>query len=67
MMFTILVLPLLAIGVVGAQQVAAQQYDPQQFAYVTNAQSDSVSVINTATNTVVATIPVGTGGCDLLP
>ncbi|WP_417896983.1 hypothetical protein [Bacillus toyonensis] len=30
-----------------------------QFAYVTNSISDNVSVINIATNTVVATIPVG--------
>ena len=28
-------------------------------AYVTNTQRDTVSVINTATNTVIATIPVG--------
>ena len=30
------------------------------YAYVTNEGSNSVSVINTATNTVTATIPVGT-------
>ena len=30
-----------------------------QFAYITNAQSNSVSVIDTATNKVTATIPVG--------
>jgi YVTN family beta-propeller protein len=29
------------------------------FAYVANYQSDSVSVIDTASNTVVATVPVG--------
>src|ERR1039458_9456963 len=32
---------------------------PASFAYVSNASGDSVSVINTSTNTVVATIPVG--------
>src|ERR1035441_939138 len=31
----------------------------QSFAYVTNASSSSVSVINTATNTVTATVGVG--------
>ena len=31
------------------------------FAYITNADSDNVSVIDTATDTVVATIPVGAG------
>ena len=31
------------------------------FAYVTNASSNTVSVIDTATNTVVATVPVGNG------
>ena len=31
----------------------------QPFAYVTNDDSDTVSVIDTATNTVVETIPVG--------
>jgi len=33
----------------------------QPFAYVTNEFSDNVSVINTATNTVINTIPVGDG------
>ena len=32
--------------------------DPSENAYVTNSSSDSVSVINTATNTVTATIPI---------
>jgi YVTN family beta-propeller protein len=32
-----------------------------QNAYITNANSNNVSVINTATNTVIATIPVGSG------
>jgi len=31
------------------------------FAYVTNVNSNNVSVISTATNSVVATVPVGTG------
>ena len=33
----------------------------QQFAYVTNSNSDNVSVINTATNTVDSTVAVGSG------
>jgi YVTN family beta-propeller protein len=33
--------------------------EAQSFAYVTNELSSDVSVINTATNTVVATVPVG--------
>ena len=35
--------------------------EAQSFAYVTNELSSDVSVINTATNTVVATVPVGLG------
>jgi YVTN family beta-propeller protein len=35
------------------------------FAYVTNNANNTVSVINTATNTVTATIPVGTNPIDL--
>lgn len=31
----------------------------QPFAYISNQNSDSVSVINTATNIAVATVPVG--------
>src|SRR5689334_17725437 len=31
------------------------------FAYITNASSNTVSVIDTATNLVIATIPVGVG------
>ena len=31
------------------------------FAYVTNSHSNTVSVIDTASNTVVATVPVGNG------
>ena len=33
----------------------------QSFAYVTNSDDDTVSVIDTATNAVVATVEVGTG------
>jgi YVTN family beta-propeller protein len=43
----------LALGI-GARPAAAQS-----FAYVTNSDSNNVSVIDTATNTVVATVPVG--------
>jgi gliding motility-associated-like protein len=32
---------------------------PSDFAYISNTHSNSVSVINTATNTLVATVPVG--------
>jgi DNA-binding beta-propeller fold protein YncE len=35
------------------------QAEAQPFAYVTNAFSDTVSVIDVATNTVVATVPSG--------
>ena len=45
----------MAVVLSGAQAVAAT------FGYVTNFGSASVSVINTATNTSVATIPVGNG------
>ena len=34
-------------------------------AYVTDSNDDTVSVINTATNTVIATIPVGTSPGDV--
>ncbi len=33
----------------------------EQYAYISNMNSDTVSVINTATNTVVANVPVGQG------
>jgi YVTN family beta-propeller protein len=46
----------LAVGVSCAAQVSAQP-----FAYVLNQADDTVSVIDTATNTVTATIPVGSG------
>jgi YVTN family beta-propeller protein len=41
-------------GLLGSAQCLAQN------AYITNSASDTVSVISTATNTVIATIPVGT-------
>jgi len=46
---------LLAVGVCSSPCLA------KPFAYITNNQSLTVSVIDTATNTVVATIPVGFG------
>ena len=49
--------PLLAV-VTGLWVGTAQA---QPFAYVSNSESSTVSVIDTATNTVVATIPVATG------
>jgi YVTN family beta-propeller protein len=42
-------------GVLGSTETLAQN------AYITNADSNNVSVINIATNTVVATIPIGYG------
>ena len=39
------------------------QATAQPFAYITNGFSDNVSVIDTATNTVVATVPVGNDPC----
>ncbi|MDQ6701885.1 MAG: hypothetical protein M3Z96_01655 [Pseudomonadota bacterium] len=48
---------MLAIGL-GAM---ASPAEAAPFAYVTNSASGSVSVIDTATNTVVATVPVGIG------
>ena len=39
--------------------VAAVAAEAAPFAYVTNSGSNNVSVIDTATNTVVATVPVG--------
>jgi YVTN family beta-propeller protein len=50
-------------GVLGSAQSLAQN------AYITNANSSNVSVIDTATNTVIATISVGTtpGGVAVTP
>jgi YVTN family beta-propeller protein len=42
-------------SLLGSTQSVAQN------AYITNSESDTVSVINTATSTVIATIPVGPG------
>jgi YVTN family beta-propeller protein len=42
-------------GILGSAQSFAQN------AYITNAESNNVSVIDTATNKVTATIPVGSG------
>ncbi len=55
------VLSLIAILSVAFTAVAFRTVtaEVQPFAYVTNALSNNVSVIDTATNTVVATIPVG--------
>src|SRR5262245_9876713 len=56
------VLVLLAVALVGNAALGPTSASAQPFAYVSNGSdsSNSVSVINTATNTVVATIPVGT-------
>src|SRR6516162_4857741 len=43
------------VGVLGTTETLAQN------AYITNNDSNSVSVINTATNTVIATIAIGYG------
>ena len=53
-----LLLCFLGLIAVGATSVSSQA---QPFAYVTNNQSLTVSVIDIASNTVVATIPVGFG------
>ena len=53
-----MVLALLVCLAVGAWAVAASA---QPRAYVTNFLSDNVSVIDTLTNTIVTTIPVGGG------
>ncbi|MFD8738261.1 YncE family protein [Streptomyces sp. NPDC059618] len=47
----------LALPMVAPQ--AAQAVPPGTYAYVTNFNANTVSVINTATDTVVATVPVG--------
>ena len=49
--WSLALLLVLALGCVSA--------GAQPFAYVTNGRSNSVSVINTTTNTVVATVAVG--------
>ena len=44
----------------GHSYVTVKPSSPSPFAYITNWGSNTVSVINTATNTVTATVPVGT-------
>jgi len=48
-----------SLGLLGVM-LASTPAEAQPFAYVTNFSSNTVSVIDTATNTVVATVPVGT-------
>ena len=50
---------LLVISVITATGLGTATAQAQTRAYVTNLGSNTVSVIDTATNTVVATIPVG--------
>jgi YVTN family beta-propeller protein len=49
---------MLGLGLLG-MAVSVTPVEAASFAYVTNLDSDTVTVIDTATNTVVATIPVG--------
>ena len=56
----LLVPALMAVLVVFAG-LATTAAEAQTFAYVANASSDTASVIDTATNTVTATVPVGDG------
>src|SRR5215831_313246 len=49
----------LSLGLLGVM-LGSTPAEAQPFAYVTNINSNTVSVIATATNTVVATVPVGT-------
>src|SRR5215467_16017685 len=48
----------LSLGLLGVMLVSTPA-EAKPFAYVTNLLSGTVSVIDTATNTVVATVPVG--------
>lgn len=50
---------LIGISLLLAMAIGGLSANAQSFAYVVNQSSNSVSVINTATNTVVATVPVG--------
>jgi len=52
---------LFAIMLVMGLELMASPAEGAPFAYVTNHDSRTVSVIDTATNTVVATVPVGLG------
>src|SRR5215469_16917540 len=51
-------LPALSLGLLGVM-LCSTPAEAKPFAYVTNSGSGTVSVIDTATNTVVATVPVG--------
>src|SRR5215471_7070473 len=51
-------LPALSLGLLGVM-LGSTSAEAQPFAYVTNSLSNTVSVIDMATNTVVATVPVG--------
>ncbi len=57
----------LSLAILGLLAAAPASADP--FAYVANFSSDTVSVIDTATNTVVAIVPVGSspGGVAVTP
>lgn len=61
--FKMLLAGLILLTVTLSYQVASAQTNqpPATFAYVTNYVSDNVSVIDTSTNMVIATIPVGDG------
>jgi YVTN family beta-propeller protein len=48
----------LSLGLLGVM-LGSTPAQAQPFAYVTNIFADSVSVIDTASNTIVATVPVG--------
>ena len=48
----------LSLGLLGVM-LASTLAEAKPFAYVPNSRSGTVSVIDTATNTVVATVPVG--------
>src|SRR5438270_468762 len=63
----ILLIAIFALFLVWAGGCLPAQAQP--FAYVTDANSNTVSVIDTATNTVVATVPVGVtpGGVAITP
>lgn len=52
---------LLAIAAFALMGVLASPQSIAQNAYITNEGNDTVSVVNTVRNTVIATIPVGQG------
>src|SRR5713101_797837 len=57
----------LAVSACTIFALGAGAADAQDFAYVANAASNSVSVIDTASNTVVATVGVGKSGVAITP